>query len=120
MQQVVIGMMPDGQRVRIHYFVHSEAGPAQNPGKVFQTPLGPLLVGGARGYIACQRGRQSATPRVEGGRVYPVPHTDEARAVTCDRCMETKEWKETMALIAELLGDTAAQDAKNGSDPGGK
>lgn len=97
-------VLPDG-KVRIHYFVHDDAGPIRTPGKVIaMTPLGPLRAGGVKGYIACQPKRDSALPgRVAGGEIQVMPHSNEARAVTCPECKATDVWKKTMALLGETL-----------------
>jgi hypothetical protein len=104
MMQVVIKMLPDRKQVRIHYFVWDDAGPAQTPSTTTPTALGPLTLGGVRGYIACQRGLKQVTPLVQGDRTTPCVHSAESRAVTCPECRDSPEWKANMAQIAELEG----------------
>lgn len=106
MSRVVIRMLPDKSgRVCIHYFVHSREGPANTPGGM----VGPFPFPGSQGYIACSPKTERVTPRVGAdGTTTPVCHSNEARAVTCPKCRETREWKETMAQIESTL-DTARE-----------
>ena len=51
-------------------------------------------------------------------RVIPRSHTNEARAVTCPGCMQSAEWKETMARIRERAG-TPPEPAPDGDQTKG-
>ncbi len=105
MSRTVIRMLPDKSgRVCHHFFVHAPAGPAKTPGGA----VGPFPFPGSTGYIACQPHNPQVTPQVQGGIIYPVSHTNEARAVTCPKCLATPEWKQTMELIDATL-DTARE-----------
>jgi hypothetical protein len=111
-RQVNIRLLPGGSgKVRIHLFVHDEAGPASTPGGVVAVVpvFGPLLLEPSRGRIACQASLKDVTPRVKNGIIHPVVHSNEARAVTCPECMATDDYRQAMSLLAEIPG-VAAQE----------
>jgi hypothetical protein len=109
MSRCVVKLLPDKSgRILIHYFVHDPAGPAETPTGVTMTALGPLKLGGARGRIACQPKLESVTPQVRAGVTYPIPHSDDPRAVTCPACKETEEYKRVMEQLGEIL-ETAGE-----------
>ena len=102
MRHVLIRLLPDGSgRVRIHWFVRDESGPARTPGGVVPSSAGPLKAGGTRGRIACKPGQRDVGPHAAGGTIEPVPHTDDIRAATCDLCLATDEARKALAEIAE-------------------
>jgi hypothetical protein len=102
--QTLIKLLPDGSgKVRLHYFVHDDKGPIKTPTGTVMTALGPVTMGGVMGYVACQPRRTEITPEIRQNVVVPVPHTNEARAVTCPECKETVAWKETMKLLEDLV-----------------
>ncbi len=102
MQQIVIKVLPDG-RVRHHWFVRDEQGPIKTPLRQDPTQAGVLRLGGAVGYIACQKRRQSTAPEVRGNQVVPLCHTDDPRAATCPDCLATPEYAAAMAAYAEIM-----------------
>jgi hypothetical protein len=114
----VILMLPGGRRVCHHFFVHDEAAPVKTPARAAMTAFGPVRMGGSRGYIACMGKEAAVTPQVERDRVIPRSHTNEARAVTCPGCMQSAEWKETMARIRERAG-TPPEPAPDGDQTKG-
>ncbi len=106
-------VLPDG-RVRIHWFLFDANGPVQLPRGVIMTNAGPKQIGGAvlpdddgvhqtRGMIACEPKRTSVTAENRRGTIRPTVHSDDPRAVTCDLCMATAEWKAAMARLQETL-----------------
>jgi hypothetical protein len=101
MNNILIRMLPDMIHVRHHWFCRTEAGPAETP----SGHLGPYKVGGVRGYIACQKSRESITPlMLPGGQVEPLHFTDDARAATCPECQATPEFEAMMAQLEKLGG----------------
>lgn len=101
--QVVVRLLKDGSgRVRIHYFVRDEAGPIRTPaGVIALTAMGPMSAGGTKGYIACQPKQESLDVKKDG-IIYPTPHSDDVRAVTCPECQATAEYKKMADFLAEL------------------
>lgn len=111
MRHVAVKLLPDKSgRVRIHYFVHTPDGPAQTPGRVAMTAMGPLRLGGSRGKIACQPGLADVTPQAVGGSWHLCCHSDDPRAVTCPECEKTEDYQKAMALLAEVGGLATGDD----------
>lgn len=109
MRQVDIKLLPDDSgRVRIHYFHRDPEGPIVMPGGIVMSSVGPVQVGGDRGRIACMPKETAITPRFDGGKIRPLPHTDHPPAATCPECRASEYWKTSMALLEELL-HTATQ-----------
>ena len=102
MRKVQIPVLPDG-RVRIHFFVRDEAGPAKTPATVVLAgQYGPLAVGGTRGFLACR----PASDRVLAWRgpdgIIRVPHhSDDPRAATCPECLKSEAYREAMAVYEQ-------------------
>jgi hypothetical protein len=108
MRVVNIRLLPDGsRRVRIHWFIHDERGPAKTPGTIIPTELGPMPLGGAVGRIACAPQQSNILPQKRGGEIHLTIHSDDARAVTCPECMATVEFQKQMQEIEEVLGKGA-------------
>lgn len=101
-RHVEIKILPDG-RARIHYFVRDPKGPIVTTGGVIATARGPRRMLGAQGYIACRQKLDKVSPTVKNGIITPFLHSDDARAVTCDLCMNTDEYKEIMKILGETL-----------------
>lgn len=97
-------MLPDGSgRVRIHWFMRDEAGPICTGVVSHSTPLGPVVLGGAKGRIACQPNLESVNPIwLSANHVQPLHHSDDARAATCPECMATPEYAAMMKRLGEL------------------
>lgn len=106
---VVIRVLPDGSgRVRIHYFVTDPKGPVRTTGRTAAAPgVGVIVLGGAEGYVACQPGLTSIQPVFKNGEIWPLAHSNEARAVTCPECRATEAWKKTMEQIEQMLAERA-------------
>ena len=77
--------------VRVHYFVRG-AGPIRNGSITRRGPRGPMVLGGGRGHVACQPGRQQLSV-VANGQHQPFPCTDHAPAVTCPECKATADFQ---------------------------
>jgi hypothetical protein len=106
--QTVIRMLPepgpDGlRRVRIHFFVHDDKGPAKTPAGAVMSNWGPFHFPGSVGFIACKPKQSNITPQVVAGTVEPTVHSNDARAVTCPECMATDAYKDMMKRLAELV-----------------
>lgn len=110
---VEIKVLGDG-RVRIHLFVMSDKGPVHTGSTVAVTQRGPLKLGGAVGYVACQPARQNLTSPLVHGYVQPLPISAEVIAVTCPECAATKEYG---ALADELEKELGARTEKKWKDP---
>ncbi len=102
MRRVQIPVLPDG-RVRIHFFVRDDAGPARTPAGVLgMTPLGPITAGGLVGHFACQPKNDNVLARRgQDGIIRVLPHSDEPRAATCPECLASAAYKEAMAIYQE-------------------
>lgn len=90
--------------VRIHYFVHDEAGPIEMPSDMAMTAFGPITLGGSKGRIACQPTLkvEDVLPKLKGGFTHLFQHSDEARAVTCPDCCRSDDYKSTMQALDDL------------------
>jgi hypothetical protein len=110
MPPITIYLLPDGSgRVRIHYFHRDDKGPVSTAQVVHPTQIGPVPLGGATGFIACQPGLKSLfTP------AGPVVHSDDPRAVTCPECRGSGEWREVMTR----LGEPVPEEKRPGPEPG--
>jgi len=95
-----IKVLPDG-RGKIHWFIRGE-GPIENPIRVDQTEIGPITLGGAKGWIACNPQQNTVLPQQIGMEHYLCLHSDEPRAVTCPDCIKTEEFKNHMAMINQI------------------
>ncbi len=103
--------MKDGSgRVCIHYFVRDPAGPIETKTIPIMTGRGPVALGGAKGYIACNKAATSIAPQIKQGMIHPFCHTDDARAATCPECKKSGAYKTMMEEIGSLL--ETAQPAK--------
>lgn len=110
MRVVNVKLLPDGSgRVRIHWFVHSESGPAKTPGGVVKTSQGPARYDGARGYIACQPQRTSVLPQMKGNEYTLLVHSDDVRAATCPDCLATVEAQAMLQELGETLDSGVTQ-----------
>lgn len=97
------------RRVRIHWFMRTDDGPIQTGSMVASTALGPMVLGGSRGKIVCQPKRTTLTSPMVLGRYQPCPCSDDVRAVTCDLCAATPEYKRAVEELAEILGNLEAK-----------
>ncbi len=107
-------MLPDGSgRVRIHFFVHDEKGPAPiSAGSLTHAQGFPM-----RGRIACQPERMSIMPEVTASVIRPVVHSNDARAVTCPECQATDDYKAMMKDLAELVNVVPALEVGRDTMP---
>lgn len=111
MNRVVMKLLSDRSgRVLIHWFIHDDQGPVETPANAVMTAMGPLKLGGVRGRIACMPSLDSVTPTMVNGISYPVPHSDDVRAVTCPACSATKEFWEMKKRLAEILETAMSAD----------
>ncbi len=109
MRVAEIKMLPDGSgRVRIHYFVHDQKGPVTTPDGVIMSSIGPIRMGGVKGYIACQPERANLLPQMQGNVSLLTCHSDDARAATCPECLATDDWKKASQQLEELLNNGGA------------
>lgn len=105
--KVLPGEPTDGTgRVCIHLFVRDEAGSftqrhvlhsvLDTEGKPIK---GRLEARPARGRLACSR-TLIPTSIVKGNTITKTLHSEEPRATTCPRCMNTPEYKSAMELLS--------------------
>lgn len=95
MSKINIKVLPDG-RVRIHWFQKDEEGPITTPlGAPSAMPM--MKFGGVKGRIVCMKSLAEVTPQKTGTMPVQITHSDDLRAVTCDLCMETGEFKAAVA-----------------------
>lgn len=101
------------KRVRIHWFERTDHGPIQT-GKVehFIPQVGPLVLGGSKGRIACQPRLATLTSPMVAGKYQPIPCSDEVRAVTCPECQATEGFKKAASELAAVLGAGVVQETK--------
>ncbi len=118
-RSVMVRLLPD-RRVRIHYFVRDDAGIVKNPVRIEQTVLGPMTLGGARGYLACQPRQDSVLPRVHGGVIHPCVHSDDPRAATCPECLGSEAAKKALADYAQTMDTAAYTEGASGGEENGK
>ena len=89
--------LPDG-RILIHWLVEDDNGPIETKPNVMVTARGPLRLGGVKGYIACRTEQNSVNPQHRGQEILMCMHSNDVRAATCPKCLETEKAKETLAL----------------------
>ncbi len=99
------GQPKDGTgQVCIHLFVQDESGPFVEPHALHlahadeeKQPVGTvgkeLVARPTRGRLACDP-RRLVAPVVRGGVTTITPRTDDPRAVTCPKCIESPEYAE--------------------------
>ena len=125
---VIPGELLDGSgRVCIHLFIQDEQGPF-----VEMHVLHPVYEDGkrvkqrlevkpTRGRLVCSLTRTVA-PITRGGVTKVTLRTDDPRAVTCLKCLATKECKEILEEVAltEQFGarDTRQEEIQDGSSVG--
>lgn len=105
---VLPGEPMDGTgRVCIHLFVPDPRGPFIEPHALHPAldengePMKQqVVVKPTRGRLACNP-RRSALPVTRGGVTTVTPRTDEPRAVTCPKCLASREYAEAMERMAE-------------------
>lgn len=103
---VNIRLLGDGSgRVCVHWFIRDEIGPIRTPGTAHMTALGPIPFGGVVGRIACNPDQNTVTTQQNGMEFFPCCHSDDVRAATCPKCLETSEAK---AMIERLKSIPAA------------
>lgn len=106
--KVCPGEPTDGTgRVCIHLFVKDERGTFVEPHVIHQAtdaagqPIkGQLVAKETRGRLACSPTRKAA-PTTTGGVTTVTPRTDDARAVTCPKCIASKDYMEMTTKIAQ-------------------
>jgi hypothetical protein len=97
--------LSDKGRTVIHLFVQDEAGPFTEP-----TAILPVFedgkqvkqsgrIGPARGRIACDSKRLVA-PSTRDQVITVTQRTDDPRATTCPKCINTKEYKDLMLRLS--------------------
>lgn len=109
---VVRGEPTDGSgRICVHLFVQDERGSFVEPHAIH-----PVFEGGeqvkqvvecrpTRGRLACDP-RRDPTPVIRKGATIVTPRTDDPRAVTCPKCLASKDWAE---MTKKLESATSAQ-----------
>lgn len=111
-RHIGIKLLPDNSgRVRIHWFVRDPAGPIITSGRRAVTAKGPITLGGARGYIACQPDRKDVRPTAVRGILEMFFHSDDFRAATCPECLGTQEYAEVMAELEPAVTEPPAEEA---------
>ncbi len=87
-------------RVCIHLFVQDPRGPFVEPHALHPGKENPreLEARPTRGRLACDPKRKVA-PVVRGNVTLVTPRTDDARAVTCPKCMKSPEYVKAMDLL---------------------
>jgi hypothetical protein len=109
MRVVNIKLLKDGSgRVCIHWLVQTDKDGVQMPAKTVLTGLGPVTIGGSRGYVACQSRRNDIFPQVQQDGIHVLYSSNDVRAATCPKCLETAEAKALLKELAERV-DSAAQ-----------
>ena len=103
-----VKMLGDGSgRACIHWLVESDKGPIETQERFAITQLGPIKLGGVKGYIACNPQQNTVNPQNRGGETLMCMHTNEVRAATCPKCLATPEAVALLKHYAEHL-ETAA------------
>lgn len=98
-------LLPDG-RTCIHWFIECEDGLIVSEGRPeMRQAAGKSLT--IRGKIACNPKQTTVQTRIVDGVAYPCVRTEELEAVTCPKCLETKEAVEQKRL------DAIAAEGKN-------
>jgi len=95
MRAIHIKMLPgsDLKKVRIHWMILDEQGPIETPrGEVLCT-RGSIVMGGVKGRIACQPGRQSVLPEVRSDGIHLLLRSENINAVNCPECLASAEAK---------------------------
>lgn len=99
--EVLPGEPLDGTgRVCIHLFVQDPRGPFVEPHVLHETEPGKLTARPTRGRIACSAKIKGVAAVVRGGVTYVTHRTDDPRAVTCPKCLASREAQELLARIA--------------------
>ena len=93
---VNLKQLPDG-RVCYHWLRLDDKGPIKTADGVRMSSMGPIRIGGVRGTIVCNPTQNTVTPQVHGREVFVCSYTDDPRAATCPKCLETQEYKDAMA-----------------------
>lgn len=102
MKRIVdMGRELPGGRVRIHWFVFQEGGPAKTSKGKLKSSGGEIEVVGKSGYVACDPKRTTLNPSRHGEVIKTFHHTDDPRAATCPECLATAEYKAAMAKMSE-------------------
>ncbi len=96
------------RKVRIHYFHRTPDGHITTPGK----KVHGVRLGGAKGYIACNKAIASVAAQTKGGVINLVVHSDDPRAVTCPECLASDDHKKRMAEYSDILKPAHARRAK--------
>lgn len=105
---VLPGEPTDGSgRACIHLFVRDNKGPFVEPHALYpaidhtgQVIKGKLIARPTRGRLACNP-KRTVAPVVRDGVVTVTQRTDDARAVTCPKCIASSEYRETMERLKE-------------------
>lgn len=103
--KVLHGQPTDGSgKVAIHLFVRDPNGPFVEPHVLYPVmddngQPGPGLTARAtRGRLACDP-RRTVAPVVRGGVTTVTIRSDDPRAVTCPKCMASKDYTDLMTQI---------------------
>lgn len=102
---VIMPVLPnqplDGSgRVCIHLFVPDENGPFVE-GHV--TDHVKKTVGPVHGRLACSSRKTVAPTKNSMGHITITPRTNDARAVTCQKCCESPEYRHAMELAGDVV-----------------
>ena len=102
----VLPVGPDGlQRVRIHFFVHDEAGPIHTPSGAHMSNMGPVRFPASSGYMACNPKLADLRGSVIAGVPETLVHSNDPRAATCPECLATQAYKDAMARLEEVISN---------------
>lgn len=99
---VLPGEPLDGSgKVSIHLFVPDERGPFVEPHVLHLGEDRKVVAKATRGRLACDPKRLVA-PVTKQGVTTVTPRTDDPRAVTCAKCLASKDCADMLARIAAL------------------
>jgi hypothetical protein len=93
-----VKLVPDGSgRAMIHWLQEDAAGPIKTTGHDVYKCM-PAF----RGRIACNPAQNTVNPQQRNGETLLCLHSNDARAVTCPKCMATPEYLDFEALLLRL------------------
>lgn len=115
--KVLPGEPLDGSgRVCIHLFVQDERGPFTEPHALYmhsgEDGQSRLASKPTRGRLTCDP-KRTVAPVTRGGVTTITMRTDDARAVTCPKCVASKDYTRMMAILepSTKRGDLLPQDS---------
>ena len=91
------------KKLRIHWFVHDDAGPITTPKKDFKSNKGSVTMGGVSGHIACQPQKKGGLLEIRPDGIHVFMRTDSIRAATCPECLASAEAKVYLASMEDTV-----------------